>query len=72
MGLTQVTTRLISLTDPKLFYENIFLVDTGAPDSMAPGHELEKLGIRKEGRMSNELADGTVKEYPLKLMTLGR
>jgi len=70
MGLTKVTTRLVSLAKPRKFYEGIFLVDTGATDSMAPRDELEKLGIRKEGKMAYELADGTVKEYPFGLVRI--
>jgi clan AA aspartic protease len=70
MGLTTVTTRLKSLTDPETFYEALFLVDTGATDSLAPRDELEKLGIEQEGRMSYELADGTVREYPFGLVRI--
>lgn len=36
----------------------------GATDSVAPSDELEKLGVKKKGKMSYELGDGTVKEYP--------
>jgi len=67
MGLTKVTTKLTSLVDPDKSYTAVFLVDTGATDSLAPGNELEKLGIIKEGKMAYELADGTVKEYPFGL-----
>ena len=67
MGLTRVTTKLTSLQEPAATYEAVFLVDTGATDSMVPGDELDKIGIRREGKMSYELADGTVKEYPFGL-----
>jgi clan AA aspartic protease len=70
VGLTKVTTKLISLHAPNGSYENIFLVDTGATDSMAPADELEKIGVVKEGRMSYELANGTVKEYPYGLVRI--
>ncbi|MGD0093515.1 MAG: clan AA aspartic protease [Planctomycetota bacterium] len=30
---------------------------------MAPADKLEKMGVRKEGRTSYELADGTAREY---------
>ena len=63
MGLTRVTTKLTNMESPTKTYESIFLVDTGATDSLVPSDALEALGIRKEGRMSYELADGTVKEY---------
>lgn len=63
MGLTKVTTKLTSLGGKGDSYEAIFLVDTRATDSMAPANELEKIGVVKEGKMSYELADGTVREY---------
>lgn len=70
MGLTKVTTKLTNLMDPKKSFESSFLVDTAATDSMAPSNELEKLGIKQEGRMTYELADGTVKEYPFGLVRI--
>lgn len=70
MGLTKVTTKLISLEHPTASYEAIFLVDTGATDSMAPADELDKIGVIREGKMSCELADGTVKEYPYGLVRI--
>jgi clan AA aspartic protease len=70
MGLTKVTTKLVSLTDSTKFFEAVFLVDTGATDSLAPANELEKVGIEKTGRMSYELADGTVREYPFGLVRI--
>ena len=70
MGLTKVTTRLTSVSDPQKFYEALFLVDTGATDCMAPADELEKLGIPKKGKTAYELADGTVREYPFGLVQI--
>src|SRR5438094_5836143 len=70
MGLTKVTTKLTSLVDPKRSFESLFLVDTGATDSMAPSDELEKLGVKQEGKMAYELADGTVREYPFGLVRI--
>ena len=52
MGLTKVTTKLSSLQAPEGHYEEVFLVDTGATDSMAPADELEKIGVTREGEMS--------------------
>jgi clan AA aspartic protease len=63
MGITKVTTKLINIESQDKIYESLFLVDTGATDCLVPTDELEKLGVRKEGKMSYELADGTVKEY---------
>src|SRR5206468_7082565 len=70
MGLTKVTTKLTSLTDSKRSFESLFLVNTGATDSMAPSDELEKLGVKQEGKTAYELADGTVKEYPFGLVRI--
>lgn len=69
MGLTQVTTRLTSLQGGGR-YEAVFLVDTGAVDSMAPADELERIGVKREGKTSYELADGTLKEYSYGLVRI--
>jgi len=37
---------------------------------MAPSDELEKLGVKQEGKTAYELADGTVKEYPFGLVRI--
>jgi len=63
MGLTRVTTRIIPFGNGAKSYEGLFLVDTGATDSMAPAPELEKIGLQKEGKMAYELAGGEVREY---------
>lgn len=70
MGLTKVTTKLTNFLDGKKSFESLFLVDTGATDSMAPSDELEKIGIRQEGKTAYELADGTVREYPFGLVRI--
>jgi len=70
MGLTRVTTRLISLENLAACYEAVFLVGTRATDTMVPADELEKIGVVREGKMAYELADGTVKEYPYGLVRI--
>ncbi len=45
-------------------------MDTGATDSLAPRDDLEKIGVKQEGKMSYELADGTVKEFPFGLVRI--
>jgi clan AA aspartic protease len=80
IGPTKVTAKISAFGNGEKTYESAFLVDTVATDSMIPVPELEKIGIKKEGKMSYELADGTVKEYPFGLariefmgeMTAGR
>jgi clan AA aspartic protease len=51
-------------------YEDLFLVDTGATDSMAPTDKLKKMGVKKVGSMTYELADGTVREFPFGLVQI--
>jgi len=70
MGLTKVSTSLTSFETPQGTYEAVFLVNAGATDSFAPADELEKIGVRREGKMSYELADGTVREYPFGLVRI--
>ena len=70
MGIIKVTVRLVGFNGSNLGYEALFMVDTGATDSMAPGDELEKIGIQKEGRMTYELADGSTREYPYGLVRI--
>lgn len=63
MGLTKVTTKITNMEGDARAYEEVFLVDTGATDSMAPSDELETIGIRRVGKMAYELADGSVREF---------
>lgn len=70
MGLTKVTAKITSLGNGEKFYEAVFLVDTDATDSMVPSTELEKIDVKKEGKMSYELANGQVKEYPYGLVKI--
>ena len=67
MGLTYVTVtlRVPGTADGK--YEALFLVDTGATDSMAPAAECAKAGLKPIGRTSYELADGSVHEFDFAL-----
>ena len=44
-------------------FEALFLVDTGATDSMAPGPPLEAAGIVPVGSSAYEHADGSVHQY---------
>src|SRR5215467_1671694 len=44
-------------------YEAVFLVDTGAIDTMAPSSELRRIGIEPVGRETYELADGSSQEF---------
>lgn len=67
MGLIHVTVSLRGAGGGDGVYEALFLVDTGATDSMAPAAQLTGIGIRPVGRTTYELADGTLHEYPFGL-----
>ena len=70
MGLTHVTVSIQAVHDSGSTYEADFLVDTGASDSMASASELEKAGFKPIGKMTYELADGTLREYPFGLAVI--
>lgn len=59
MGATHVTIRITNPADPNRFWEGLFLVDTGATDSLAPSQHLEAIGLKPEGKRVYELADGS-------------
>lgn len=63
MGLVHVTVSLKPMSGATPAYEALFLVDTGAADSMAPAAELRSAGIQPAGRTTYELADGSTVEY---------
>ncbi len=64
MGLTYVTVCVKSPGRQSAdCYEAVFLVDTGATDSMASAAELRRAGIEPVGVTTHELADGTLQEY---------
>ncbi|TDA65543.1 MAG: clan AA aspartic protease [Clostridia bacterium] len=66
MGLTYVTVKIVPLegeSGKKQSYEDNFLVDTGATDTMVPADKLEATGLQSKGKMVFELADGRLEEY---------
>jgi clan AA aspartic protease len=67
VGLIQVTVTLRVPGEKESAYQALFLVDTGATDTMAPGSALSNGGIQPVGKMSYELANGSVQEYPFGL-----
>ena len=62
MGLNYVTVSLKAAGGKKK-YQSTFLVDSGATDTLAPAAELRKLGMKPAGKMTYELADGSLEEY---------
>jgi len=63
MGLTRVTVTLRASEKSRKKYEALLLADSGSTDCMAPAAELKRAGIRRRGRMTYELADGSTVEY---------
>ena len=59
MGATHVTVRITNPADTERFWEGLFLVDTGATDSLVPRPHLEAIGLEPRGRRVCELADGS-------------
>ena len=58
MGVTQVTVAVSNPGNPARRWEGLFLVDTGAIDSLVPSKHLREIGVQPEGRRTYELADG--------------
>jgi clan AA aspartic protease len=59
MGIPRVTVTVRNPADPKCFWDGLFLVDTGAVDSLVPGKLLRDIGLPVKGRRTYELADGS-------------
>ena len=59
MGATHVTVRITNPAAPERFWEGLFLVDTGATDSLVPRTHLEAIGLEPRGQRVDELADGS-------------
>ena len=59
MGATHVTVRITNPAEPDRFWEGLFLVDTGATDSLVPRPHLEAIGLKPKGKRVYELADDT-------------
>jgi clan AA aspartic protease len=64
MGITKVTVAVYPVGQTsKKKYEDLFLVDTGSIDCMAPASKLKEIGIQPRGRDVYELANGQPVEY---------
>lgn len=59
MGATHVTVMIRNPAAPDRFWEDLFLVDTGAIDSLVPRKHLEGIGLRAKAQRTYELADGS-------------
>jgi len=70
MGTTRVTVTLRVPGTTGATYEADFVVDTGATDCVAPASRLAAAGVRPVGRMTYQLADGSVHEYDIGLVQI--
>ena len=58
MGAIHVTVLIRNPAQPEPTWEGLFLVDTGATDSLVPRPHLEAIDLCPKGQRSYELADG--------------
>lgn len=59
MGATHVTVTIRNPAEPERFYEDLFLVDTGATDCLVPEKHLREIGLLPKGTRTYELVDGS-------------
>ena len=59
MGTTHVTVTVRNPAAPERTWEGLFLVDTGAIDSIVPAKALKEIGLVPKARRTYELADGS-------------
>lgn len=59
MGVTQVTAVVRNPAEPTRTWQGLFLVDTGAIDSLVPRPCLEAIGLTPKGQRVYGLADGS-------------
>ena len=59
MGATHVTVTIRNPAEPDRTWEGLFLVDTGATDSLVPRPHLKAIGLAPRGKRIYELADGS-------------
>ena len=67
MGMTHVTVTVRNPAKPGKTWEGLFLVDTGAVDSLVPGKFLRTIGLTPRAERTYELADGS--EVKMKITT---
>ncbi len=59
MGATHVTVNVTNPGDHSREWSGVFLVDTGATDSLVPRQHLEQIGLEPDGSRVYVLADGS-------------
>lgn len=58
MSATHITVTIRNPAEPDRSWEGLFLIDTGATDSLVPRPHLEAIGLEPKGQRTYELADG--------------
>ena len=58
-GMTHVTVTVRNPAKPGKSWEGLFLVDTGAVDSLVPSKFLRRIGLAPKSERTYELADGS-------------
>ncbi len=59
MGVTYASAIVRNAAEPEKAWEGVFLVDSGATDSLVPRQHLEAIGLKPRGRRVYEMADGS-------------
>ena len=59
MGATYVTVTIRNPANPEKSWDGLFLVDSGAIDSLVPKDRLEAIGLKPKSQRIYELANGT-------------
>ncbi len=59
MGMTHITVTVRNSAAPDRTWEGLFLVDTGAVDTLVPGKFLKEIGLVPKAKRTCELADGS-------------
>jgi clan AA aspartic protease len=59
MNITHVTVLVRNPADPDQTWEGLFLVDTGAIDSLVSGKDQRQIGFVPKAKRTYELADGS-------------
>ena len=59
MGVTHVTVLVRNPASPDKTWEGLFLVDTGAVDTLVPRNHLADIGLVPKAKRTYELADGS-------------
>jgi len=70
MGMIHVTVIVRNPAKPAKTWEGLFLVDTGAHDTLVPRKHLRRIGLAPKGQRTYELADGSEKKMDVGIAEL--